>query len=238
LDEDNSLIIGYFDNITGLSSDISETADEDCYNLSFNNFLYSDDFKPKCSSRRYFIRNLYILILDHSGNTIGNYYFVLNSRRILTSSDLRDGQDVNLVGYLPTALSMETLRLWDLSRDLKQNNIWIPFTTRQREIWLGVLRNRISSSFNIQEKTNQTYYLDGRYVTDKISFYFTLGESINGPGGYFGGCLDSLSDCLSGGFGVKPPFTLEINRMAHKLELIEKILEVLKEHNVTIIFKD
>ncbi|NMI02379.1 hypothetical protein HF638_00220 [Paenibacillus sp. SZ31] len=100
---------------------------------------------------------------------------------------------------------------------------------------MEIIRNRNNCckiSSNIQD-INQTYYVDGRNITDKISFYFALGESINGPGGYFGGCLDSLSDCLCGGFGVKPPFTIEINGFA-ECEIIENILEVLIEHNVTI----
>ncbi|TBL67465.1 barstar family protein [Paenibacillus thalictri] len=228
MEEDSSLIIGYFDSIIGLSdADISETVDDGDFNLRFTNFHFSYDFKQNCSSRKHFLSNLYILILDHCGYTVGRYYFVLNSRKVLSSSDLRDGRDVILDGYLPIALSMETLRLWDLGRELKQNNIWSHFTKRQREIWLEIIRNRIScgsSSFNSQDETNQTYYVDGRHVTDKISFYFALGESINGPGGYFGGCLDSLSDCLCGGFGVIPPFTIELYRFANKTELIENMV--------------
>lgn len=237
-DEDGSLIIGHCDNIAGLlETNISETADEDYYDLSFINFHFSADFKQICSNRKYPISNSYILILDHCGNKIGNYYFVLNTQKVFTSSDLKDGRDINIAGYLPIALSMEILRLWDLGRELKQKNIWSQFTNHQREIWMEIIRNRDNCSkisSNIQDITNQTYYVDGRHITDKISFYFALGESINGPGGYFGGCLDSLSDCLCGGFGVKPPFTIEINGFADKCEIIENILEVLNEHNVTI----
>jgi RNAse (barnase) inhibitor barstar len=53
-----------------------------------------------------------------------------------------------------------------------------------------------------------TYHLDGRFVTDVEGFYCAIGEAINGPGGYFGWNLDALDDCLSGGFGVHPPFRL------------------------------
>lgn len=31
---------------------------------------------------------------------------------------------------------------------------------------------------------------------------------MNGPGGYFGGCLSALDDCLSGSFGYTAPATL------------------------------
>nr|WP_307645622.1 barstar family protein [Nocardia uniformis] len=51
--------------------------------------------------------------------------------------------------------------------------------------------------------------MDGRAVTDIVSFYCALGETINGPGGYFGWNLDALWDCLRGGWGASSPFTLE-----------------------------
>lgn len=34
---------------------------------------------------------------------------------------------------------------------------------------------------------------------------FSIGEAINGPGGYFGWNLDALHDCLRGGFGALTP---------------------------------
>ncbi len=38
--------------------------------------------------------------------------------------------------------------------------------------------------------------------------YLALGEAVNGPGGYFGGCPDALVDCLRGTFGHTAPATL------------------------------
>ncbi|MFF2039052.1 barstar family protein [Kitasatospora sp. NPDC058170] len=52
------------------------------------------------------------------------------------------------------------------------------------------------------------YRLDGRGITDRVAFYTALGAALNGPGGYYGGNLDALADCLRGGFGPRPPFTL------------------------------
>ena len=31
---------------------------------------------------------------------------------------------------------------------------------------------------------------------------------MNGPGGYYGWNLDAVVDCLRGGWGARPPFTL------------------------------
>ncbi|MFJ3787074.1 barstar family protein [Kitasatospora sp. NPDC090091] len=52
------------------------------------------------------------------------------------------------------------------------------------------------------------YVLDGSGVTDRAAFYAALGAALNGPGGYYGSNLDALADCLHGGFGPTPPFTL------------------------------
>ncbi|MER6396419.1 MULTISPECIES: barstar family protein [unclassified Kitasatospora] len=52
------------------------------------------------------------------------------------------------------------------------------------------------------------YQLDGHAITDRVAFYTALGAALNGPGGYYGSNLDALADCLHGGFGPAPPFTL------------------------------
>jgi RNAse (barnase) inhibitor barstar len=55
-------------------------------------------------------------------------------------------------------------------------------------------------------------HLDGTWIDDIPSFYLALGDAINGRCGYFGACLDSLSDCLCGGFGILPPLTIYLSR--------------------------
>ena len=52
------------------------------------------------------------------------------------------------------------------------------------------------------------YEIDGRHITDEPGLHLALGEAVNGPGGYFGGCLDALADCLRGTFGYTAPATL------------------------------
>jgi hypothetical protein len=46
------------------------------------------------------------------------------------------------------------------------------------------------------------YKINGDRVHLMRGFYEVVGEAVNGPGGYFGQDLDSLSDCLAGGFGT------------------------------------
>jgi len=51
-------------------------------------------------------------------------------------------------------------------------------------------------------------HLYGRHITDVPGLYLALGDAVNGPGGYFGGCPDALDDCLRGTFGYTAPATL------------------------------
>jgi RNAse (barnase) inhibitor barstar len=47
-----------------------------------------------------------------------------------------------------------------------------------------------------------TYVLDGTRIRTLEDFWRVIGEAVNGPGGHFGRNLDSLADCLRGGFGT------------------------------------
>jgi RNAse (barnase) inhibitor barstar len=78
---------------------------------------------------------------------------------------------------------------------------------RVREKWC--LRPR--SKRPITDRKNITVVLDGSHICDIPTFHIALGEAVNGSGGYYGGCLDALDDCICcGGFGLIAPFTLEI----------------------------
>jgi RNAse (barnase) inhibitor barstar len=46
------------------------------------------------------------------------------------------------------------------------------------------------------------YELDGRLITTLETFWTVMGETVNGPDGYFGRNLDAFADCLRGGFGT------------------------------------
>jgi RNAse (barnase) inhibitor barstar len=77
---------------------------------------------------------------------------------------------------------------------------------RVRENWCRRPRHKRP----VSDRKNIIVVLDGSRVTDIPSFHIALGEAVNGPNGYYGGCLDAMADCLCGRFGLKAPFTLEI----------------------------
>ncbi|MGI5420975.1 barstar family protein [Actinomadura luteofluorescens] len=85
---------------------------------------------------------------------------------------------------------------------------WAGLDTRRRAAWLDLVRERGCRHPDRDRPPGHTYVLDGRHVTDEPGLYLALGEAVNGPGGYFGGCLDALADCLRGNFGYTSPATL------------------------------
>ncbi|BBC38898.1 hypothetical protein SGFS_101920 [Streptomyces graminofaciens] len=88
-------------------------------------------------------------------------------------------------------------------------NLWAAYDAWGRDQWLTLVRRSGCARRDRPDRPrDSTYHLDGRYVTDRASFYCALGEAVNGPGGYFGCNLDALDDCLRGRFGATAPFTL------------------------------
>jgi len=95
------------------------------------------------------------------------------------------------------------------------------------------------------------YHLHSTTITDPRSFYSALGEAVQAPNGYYGSNLDALVDCLRGGFGPEPPFTLvwhdsaSARRHLTRRMLVdgrdqtyfEAIIEVLREGGVTVILR-
>lgn len=87
-------------------------------------------------------------------------------------------------------------------------NAWADLDTRRRGAWHVLVRERGCRLSHDARPGGHTYELDGRHVTDEPGLYLALGEAVNGPGGYFGGCLAALDDCLGGTFGYTAPATL------------------------------
>ncbi|MDH6126791.1 barstar family protein [Kitasatospora sp. GP82] len=95
------------------------------------------------------------------------------------------------------------------------------------------------------------YHLDGRAVTDEPSFYTALGRAVQAPNDYYGSNLDALADCLRGGFGPEPPFTLVWDDSARarrhltrrlpadggEQSYFEAVLDVLREGGVTVLLR-
>ncbi|MEE1823709.1 barstar family protein [Streptomyces sp. BE20] len=118
--------------------------------------------------------------------------------------------DLELDGELFTPIPEYARPLWErwFAGPPQAPGAWAGFDTRHRGAWLDVVRERGCRRTHHARSAGHAYALNGRHITDVPGLYLALGEAVNGPGGYFGGCLDALVDCLRGTFGHIAPATL------------------------------
>ncbi|MFF4979422.1 barstar family protein [Streptomyces sp. NPDC001046] len=128
---------------------------------------------------------------------------------------------------------------------------WAGLGIRERDAWLDLVRDRGCRREHGERPPGQVYRLDGRHITDEPGLYLALGEAVNGPGGYFGACLDALDDCLRGGFGHTSPATLHwkdatvarehlsrrLTPQGKPYDLFADVLDVLGERGVRVLLK-
>ncbi|MFC9931595.1 hypothetical protein [Streptomyces sp. NPDC127190] len=126
------------------------------------------------------------------------------------SSYGKDLIDLELDGELLTPVPEHARPIWErwLAGPPDTVAAWAALDTRRRWAWHDLVRERSHPRGHRDRPAGHAYELDGRYVTDEPGLYLALGEAVNGPGGYFGGCLAALDDCLRGTFGYAAPATL------------------------------
>nr|WSY52556.1 barstar family protein [Streptomyces sp. NBC_00886] len=106
----------------------------------------------------------------------------------------------------PPLAAREVWDLWGEGRPSEPGR-WVGCDSDGRRFWLDTaLANHPHDTPDRLPGT--TYHLDGRHITDPPGFFCALGETVNGPGGYFGRGLDALNDCLRGRWGATTPLTL------------------------------
>jgi hypothetical protein len=118
--------------------------------------------------------------------------------------------DLALDGEFFTPVPEHARTIWErwLAGPPETLDAWVGLDTRRRGAWLDLVRERACLRAHRDRPAGHAYELDGRHITDEPGLYLALGEAVNGPGGYFGGCLDAVDDCLGGTFGYTAPGTL------------------------------
>ncbi|MFI2205511.1 hypothetical protein ACH47Z_32990 [Streptomyces sp. NPDC020192] len=118
--------------------------------------------------------------------------------------------DLELDGELVTPVPEHARAVWErwLAGPPDTPGEWAGLGTRDRDVWLDLVRGRPGQRVRRDRPAGHAYVLDGRHITDEPGLYLALGEAVNGPGGYFGGCPAALDDCLGGAFGYTAPATL------------------------------
>ncbi|MEU8522480.1 barstar family protein [Streptomyces sp. NBC_01216] len=134
--------------------------------------------------------------------------------------------DLELDGELFTPIPEYARSIWErwLAGPPDTLGAWAGLDSRRRWAWHDLVRDRAAYRARCDRPPGHAYELDGRYVTDEPGLYLALGEAVNGPGGYFGGCLNALDDCLGGTFGCTAPATLLWRDAAIAREHLSQVL--------------
>ncbi|MEK3824371.1 barstar family protein [Paenibacillus sp. FSL K6-1558] len=244
VDDESGLTIGKSLDLVGLTGNLIETVgDENFHKIMLIHFRYNVEFVAYCKEKKININNIEITILDYEENSIGSYYFVL--REPLSYNRFTEFNEVltqfELVGDLSQVATEESMLIWNMRRKpLAKTNEWVGLSLEQRIGWLEVARLYRGTQLHSQERQNGIYHMDATNIEDSSSFYCALGEAINGPGGYYGFNLDSLSDCFCGGFGAIAPFRIVFQDVDHERcsneGYFQQLKEVLADGSVTLVF--
>ncbi|MER6618038.1 barstar family protein [Streptomyces xantholiticus] len=164
--------------------------------------------------RRASAGSAHLAFLDAEGVEMGSYFVSSVTATAAKPSLHGEGLLDVTVRLWSDQLLPGSAWVWELLRtgQLNRKGLWHSLDAEGRKAWLSVaLWSRRYQRRKHPKDTapGQVFTLDGRQVVDADSFYCALGEAINGPGGYFGWNLAAVDDCLGGGFGATPPFTLE-----------------------------
>lgn len=149
-------------------------------------------------------------IQDDQGEPLTDRLLWTKVRSWHPSSYGTDLIDLELDGELFTPVPEYARPIWEqwLAGPPDTLGAWADLDTRRRGAWLDLVRERACRRSHRDRPIGHAYELDGRHITDEPGLYLALGEAVNGPGGYFGGCLAALDDCLRGTFGYTAPATL------------------------------
>ncbi|RAV12952.1 barstar family protein [Paenibacillus contaminans] len=225
IDDVSGLIIGKCTDIIGLSGSELKQITDNHYDITLVGLRVDEAYILHClsSKSKITISGFNLNILGKDGKGIGSYCFFPHKLfSFPKNANFQEKMNLALSGGFSVAPSYEAMKIWKKWMIAKPTviNTWAGMSQKQRLGWSEVVR--LHSRFNTyrnNDAENEHFYLDMTHVTDILSFYCALGEAMNGPGGYYGFCLDSVEDCFYGGFGAKPPFHLHF-RNRHLDELI------------------
>lgn len=207
IDDESDLVIGSCNEIIGFSG----SATEDGHYLKVVDLTITESFLEYCMNTKKRISGIDIQMQSGGDTAIGSYFFGLEKPMAFHSRIVQSKIDeLDLIGCFPSPPSAEAWKIWEQWMISKPSRLhtWSSLPFKQRLGWLEVVRIHSEFSDRIDAADKKHFVLDVSYVTDITSFYCALGEAMNGPGGYYGFNLDSLEDCLCGGFGAVPPFQL------------------------------
>lgn len=160
-----------------------------------------------------------LALLDDDGAVLGAY--AVGAPAVVGAGDGRDLRLRCLFHRYPHPAAGAVWESWARAFPPAPGG-WAAGGPAVRAAWLEAARLHAATPRGRRaERVGGTYDLDGRHVTDRAALYCALGEALGGPAGYYGANLDALADCLTGGFGPRPPFRLRWHHPAVAREHLE-----------------
>ncbi|MGK5507075.1 barstar family protein [Brevibacillus formosus] len=221
LDDQSDLTIGYCSEIAGLNGRIYEEEEGWYHKIECKQFVFCNEFKEYVVKKKESMNRLvYICIVDKDKTPIGRYPFFISEKIYYRKIGFpEDFTDIQFRGsfdyYFANDKEIAIWNKWRISPPV-QINEWASLDLPERRAWLHVVKNyyetKLATNYKLNKQNSSEtndkdhFVLDGTYVTDYPSFFCAMGEAINGPGGYYGFSINSLDDCLFGGFGSPGPY--------------------------------
>ncbi|MYU21840.1 barstar family protein [Streptomyces sp. SID8352] len=183
-------------------------------------------------------------VVNSLGKAIGSYYIGrvgLRSTFEGEGSPEQGGFVATFYGHTcPYATAGAIWRRWASGSPLV-NGEWARYPVESHDSWLHVVQNSWFETGHAAKRygVGETCVVDGRRILGESSFYCALGESVNGPGGYFGSTLDGLADCLASSRNAGAPFELVWEHFSGAQErmgasLSASVMDVLREFDVDV----
>ncbi|MCP2298911.1 Barstar (barnase inhibitor) [Nocardia amikacinitolerans] len=176
--------------------------------------------KVRRNSPNTHVGNTELWILDIAEKRIGSYHIADTTLGLVETNHLHPDTatlpEVQVNGWMWSRPHPQAESIWSRWRTggPTRTGTWADMSPERRDAWLEVARiiasTQMQTDGTLADISNEVFIVDSGSIEDRAGFFCALGEAVNGPGGYFGFNLDALSDCLRGGFGAVPPFTLRL----------------------------
>ncbi|GLW65308.1 hypothetical protein Arub01_35520 [Actinomadura rubrobrunea] len=187
-------------------------------------------------------------VVHSDGKVIGSYYIGRVGLRSEFEGEGGVGQGGGFVATFycyasPYPAAGELWRRWAFGGPIREGE-WAEHPVEAHRSWLHVVQNSWFEAGHSARRygTEEVCVIDGRKIAAVSSFYCALGESVNGPGGYFGSNLDALADCLRQSAGTGTPFELIWEHFSVAQEKLgsrvaETLVSLLREFDVDVTLK-
>lgn len=183
-------------------------------------------------------------VVNSFGKAIGSYYIGRVGLRSMFEGEGSLGQGgfvATFYGHTcPYAAAEAIWRRWASGSPLVKGE-WVRHPAESHDSWLHVVQNSWFETGHAAKRygVGEICVIDGRQILSESSFYCALGESVNGPGGYFGSTLDGLADCLASSRSASAPFKLVWEHFSSAQErmgasLAASAMDVLREFGVEV----